>query len=455
MEINIDILEIVLSQIYEMNCVLNGTLTLALKFLKPDTSPCYLTETLFRHASLAALEPELLANVIDLISTPDEEFIKNLTESKEERLKLKGINMFYVKYSHIDFNLVQYYHSLYQRLEEQTNNLDPVELGKRIIILPNNIPETFDGIVKIFENLSEDFKLCSKFIKSHYNLDLDEDFKNMTSLNEFLNLHGTYYPNMETYKKNICEFMAPQQDPSGLRLENLERYRVKYNACIKVDSENYRLYTRARFILNMFVELNDHLMKHLVNSPGKAYNDDLSRLHEYIGIAARSILTHQQTLYLDDGNYPIIPELYCSGIITERYFPESINYTKIQKLCFCLHCQPFKYSALLYEGNDGNVYVLVNLREQNYNNYINFLEKLRCMYNLFMADIEYHYGRVEALDAWRYKLEVAKNRISMSIEKLIKLLNEIGGQDWFSPIRRAYMRMEDANRMYLRLKSDV
>lgn len=451
--LNADTLEIILSFFADLRCVLNGVLAFALYFLTPesDTSACYETETLFRHVSLEALDPESLNKVIDQLYVPDDEFIKYITQPHPERLKLKGINMFYVKYSHIDFNLVQYYNHLYKQLEQQTNGFDPVELGKRIVFVPGTIPKNFDGIVEIFEPLTEDFKLCSKFLKSHYFL--DESFKDVTSMNEFLNTHGAYFPDMQTYKKAICDFMVSDKDPNGLSLEKLESYREKYEACITVTPDSCRLYTRARFIFNIFVELNDHVIKHIAASPNKSHHDTLSRLYEFLGMSARNILTNQHHLYLDDGNYPVISELYRTGSIRPRLFPESINYTKIQKLCFCQWCQPFEYSAQLYEGCDGTVYILVNLRGQDYTNYIDFIESKRCMYNLFMSDIEYHYGRLDALDSWRYKLEAADHRVSMSIEKLLKLLNEIGGQSWFSPQRRAYMRMDDADRMLFRIKS--
>lgn len=453
--LNPDIIEIVLSHIHEMACVLNGVLTIGLGFLSHDEvggASYYLTENLFKHASLEALDPELISVIRDELYVRDEEFLGKISEPRPERLRLKGIDMLHVKYSQIDFNVVEYYNYLYNKLEKQTNNFDPVELGKRVVLLPGNIPPNFEGIIKTFEPLTEEFKLYSKFIKSTYGL--DETFKNPTSLNEFMDLHGIYSCDPELYKEKVCEFMASREDNNGLSITHLESYREKYEACITVTPENCRLYTRARFIFNMFIQLNEYIMKYIASNPNMGCKDSLSRIYEYIGLAARNILTNQHELYLDNDNYPTLSELYRSGSIKSRLFPESINYTKIQKLCFCEGCKPFMYSAQLYEGNDGKVYILVNLQNQHYTTYIDFIVKNKCMYDLFIHDIEYHYGRLEALDEWRYKVEVTNHRKNYDLLYLIEILKEVV-VDWFSPIRRIYMRMVDADRIFYSIKNAI
>src|SRR5690606_37568326 len=113
-------------------------------------------------------------------------------------------------------------------------------------------------------------------------------------------MHGTYFPDMETYQKEVCEFMADRRNPNGLSLEKLNSYQEKYDACVTVTPENCRLYTRARYILNMYVELNQHVMNHVASSPNLSYKDSLERIYEFIGMSTSNILKNQHHLYLDE-----------------------------------------------------------------------------------------------------------------------------------------------------------
>lgn len=446
--LNPDLLEILLAYTYEEACVLNGPLTFALRCLKPEEIAwaCYSTDIIFRHVALEALDAELLNTVIHRLYTPDENFILEVYKQSPERVKLKGINMNILKYSHLNFPTVEYYNSLYNTLQIQTNNFDPVKLGERIVFVPGTIPQTFEEIKQTYEPLTEDFKLFAKFVQSKHRL--DEPFKDMASIKEYLDMHSTYSPDFETYRKDAINFMADMRDPNGLSLEKLNSYQEKYDACVTVTPENCRLYTRGRFIFNMYVELNQHLMKHIASNPNLGCNDNLERIYEFIGISTSNILKNQHYLYLDEDNYPIISELYRTGIIRTRLFPESINYTDIQKLCFCRTCEPFPYTATIYEGNDGNVYVIVSLKEQNNSNFIEFLRSKRCvcMYNLFMSDIEYHYLRLDALHDWRFRVEVHLKKQPTRVEDILEIVQDTH-ESWFSPYRRTYISMQTADNM--------
>lgn len=452
--INPDLFELALTYIHQMGCVLNGVLTLALRYLGPNevgVGTCFSTETLFRHSSLEALDAELLSSITDKLYISDPEFVKNITKPGPGKLKLKGIDMFYVKYSHIDFVVAEYYNFLYNKLQKQTNGFDPIKLGKQVVLLPANIPSDFDGVVQIFEPLTEEFRLFAKYMRSSYYV--EEPFKDMASLREFMNMHAVYYPDEKTYIKNVCEFMAPERDVGGLSLEKIESYRANYEACITITRENCLLYTRSRCILNTFVDLNHHVIKHIASDTTRGGKMNEERIYEYIGMAARNIITNQHHAYLDGDNYPVISELYRSGSIRNRLFPESINYTRIQKLCFCQGCKPFEYTAQLYDGKDGKVYILVSLKGQDYTNYIDFIKSQRCMYELFISDIEYHYGRLDALDLWRYKVEVAKHREHVPLEVTLELLERFG-QNPNSPYRRTYLRMVDADYIFETRRND-
>jgi hypothetical protein len=457
--LNPDILEIVLSNIHEMSCVLNGSLLLALRFIAEYAVGghiYYQTDMLFKHCSLQALDPELLSIIIDKIYNSDKDFLPQvMSKIPEHNIKMKSVDINYLKYSHIDFNLVDYYHYLYKKLGEQTDNYDPEKLGQSIIFLPGDIPQTFDEFKRIYEPLTEEFKLLSLYLKNHHHI--IEPLKSMEEIDSYLlMLDPLAHNNLENYKKLLVEDFRERANINGLTMEKLETYREKYEACINVTHENNRLYTRARYICNIFIELNQYVMNHLA-STNMGHLDSLKRIHEYLGLAARVTLKNQTCIYEDLDFYPFFTEFYNSGLIQNRFFPESWNYTDIQKLCFCQWCSPFTYSAQIYDGNDGNVYLLVNLKAP-YTDYINFLEKKKCMYNLYISDVEYHHGRIECLEAYSHKLEVIAhkepNHMFPEFFSYIKKKTYFV-ENWFSSIRAMHMNLNNAERIMEIIKKDV
>jgi hypothetical protein len=409
--INPDILEILLSEVHQVSCVLNGMLSAALRHITVNHYggiSYYCTERLFKHGTLQALDPELLEVFADKLYIPDDEWKKAII-SAPDKIKIKGVNMDYVKYSHIDFNLLEYNNYLYNKLEKQTQMFNPVELGKRIILLPGDIPRHFDGIIKLYEPLTEEFKLIAKFLKRAYEIEIE--IKDSEAMSQVLDeVFGPCTPQqLELFKQQIVEFMSPERDPLGLSINDLEKYREKYEACIRVTPENGRLYTRARFLLNIFVELNEHVIKHVVSSAKTNFEDTVPHAYEYLGMTASNILKHFHTLYLDDDNYPLFSDLYQFGSIENRQFPESSVYTHIQQQCYCRWCKPFRYTAQLYEANTGEVYVLVNLKVVH-PQFFDYIISKKCVYELFLYNMDYHYERLECLDRFRHNLEVMIHR---------------------------------------------
>lgn len=451
LDLNPDFLEILLSYTHGTNDIFNGTLSLAIRDMRPGEFAwgCNSTRIIFRHVALEVFDEELLNTVISRLYTPDSDFITKIFGPTAEKIKIKGVNMDFVKYSHFNLSTVEYYNYLYNTLKEQTDNFNPVKLGERVIFVPGSVPANFEGIRQAYEPLTEEFKLFNKYVKSKYHL--EESFKDMVSLKQFLNTHGTYYPDLKTYQKNVCEsVMAESRDINGLSLEKLNSYKEKYDACALVTLENTRLYTRGRFILNMFIDLNQHVMKHVASGPNfVGQTDALERIYEFIGMSASNILKHQAHLYLDEDGYPIVPEMYCSGIIDQRLFPESINYTKIQKVCLCNGCPPFQYTAKLYNGNDGKVYIIVSLEEQSTSTFIQFLSGNRCacMFNLFMHDIDYHKLRLEALESYRMKVEIDIAKKPVDIFEVLALVKDLN-HTWYSPYRTPFINMQVLDKLH-------
>lgn len=406
--INPDILEILLSEIHNMSCVLNGKLSLSLRLISeayPGGESYYNTETIFQHGSLQALDPELLLVFREQLYIPDDEW-KNLIINNSNKLRVKGINMDFVKYSHIDFNLFEYNTYLYNKLSKQTDSFDPVELGKRIVLVPGTLPDNYDDFIKIYEPLTIEFKVFARYLKLTYELDFDiKDVKTMSEVvDDIFFSCGITPEQFEIFKKEVITFMLKDQEVSGLTMEFLEKYREKYEACITVTPDNLRLYTRARFILNIFIDLNEYVLPHIVNSTHTSNIDTVSNAHEYLGMTARNILMNLHTPYPDEDDYPTFSNLYKFGSIESRQFPESTIYTNLQQVCYCNRCKPFLYTAQLYEAKNGDVYVLVSLKVE-YSKYLDYFVTRKCFYNLFLHDKEYHYQRVEALAHYSAKLE--------------------------------------------------
>lgn len=217
----------------------------------------------------------------------------------------------------------------------------------------------------------------------------------------------------------------------------LEKYREHYEACITVKPDYTRLYTRARFISNFFIDkhLNESLIKYIVETSPIGPEDTISRAHEFLGMNASNILTFFHKAYLDKEGFPTFSDLYLFGSIETRLFPDSINYTYLQKLCFCEWCNPFLYSAQLYESNTGEVYLIVNLKVQP-EDFLKYLLTKKCHYDLFLYDMKYHYGRLEALHSFRDMLETFRHkRFNFNLDYVHKNYGKYY-HNWFSSSSR-------------------
>lgn len=434
--INPDILEILLSEIHQMSYVLNGLLTSTLRYVTETHyggASYYNMERIFKHGSLQALDPELLKPIYHKLYTPDDEW-KNAITNAPNKLRIRGVNIEFVKYSHIDFNLLEYNNNLYTRLYKQTNSFDPVELGKRVVFVPQNVPTNFDDVIKVYEPLTRDFKIIAKYLKDNFNI--ETPIEDSQTMNDILAYEYPSTP-IKDIKQRIVAAMdemaelAGQKDESGLTMAMLEKYREKFEACITVTPEHNRLYTRARFILNMFRDLNGYLIEYVVEHAKTGDTDTVSRVNEYLGMNASHILTHFHKLYTDHDNYPVFSNLYLFGSIENRPFPESSIYTNIQRLCFCEWCKPFLYTAQIYEANTGDIYILVSLKVEP-SELVKFLISKKCHFNLFISDINYHYKRLASLDDWRTTVET---QLHKNFDFNMEYVHKNYGQfyhNWFS-----------------------
>lgn len=425
--INPDILEILLSDMYQVPHVLNGYLTSLLRYITETHNggaSYYKMDRIFKHGSLQALEPEYLKPIYTKLYTPDNAWKNAITEALKnnpDTFRYHGINMEIVKYSHIDFNLLEYNNNLYNKLYIQTNSFDPVELGKRVILIPGEVPNNFDDLIKAYEPCTKEFRL----ITNHVKREMYKPFlqiEDTQTLNDLIERRYWGFGTVEEIKREIAQYRDNLEkdyiaafpgeldiDESELTIAKLETYREKYEACINVTQTNTRLYTRARYILNMFIDINESVIKYVVNTKNSGFNDNLLNAYEYLGLTARHILTHFHRCYLDYDNFPTFSNLYLFGSIENRPFPESIIYTNIQKLCFCQGCKPFLYSAQLYEGNNGQIYILVDLKV-NSSDFLKYVVSKKCHYRLFLSDMPYHYRRLEALFSWRQFLETGLHK---------------------------------------------
>lgn len=198
--LNLDILEILLSETYQLSNVLNGYLTLMLRKITETHyggEYYYQMDTIFQHGSLQALEPELLKQFYSKLYIPDNQWKDLITDALRDFEKhipktlrtgpLRGVNWEVVKYSHIDFNLLEHNNTLYNKLYTQTNSFDPVELGKRVVLVPGEIPKDFDDLIKAYEPLTKEFKIIKAYLEQTY--DLRGQINDTETMNEVIKLY--------------------------------------------------------------------------------------------------------------------------------------------------------------------------------------------------------------------------------------------------------------------------
>lgn len=252
-------------------------------------------------------------------------------------------NFYYFLYSHMrDSFILEYYFELYKRLVEQTNNLDPLELGRRIIILPSNCPRTFEGLEQMLEPL----------IHKDINID-DLDSSNMTSEEKtsFLKENGYLLNKYGNFEKQFV-------DTNCLTYEKLRMYKEEFNSFITVDAEHYRLYTRGRFLINFQIYLSDYIKESLVYR----YNSSLG---------FQAITSDDLNTYLGERIKPIVPDY------------DIINLRKNVKLkCFYNNNYKVNFNLFLYEGNDRNIYVIIVFLDTDYLNFIKYFEHINDYYYL-------------------------------------------------------------------------
>lgn len=459
---NPDILEILLSETYQMAHVLNGLLTSKLRYITETHyggESYYNMTTIFRQGSLHALDPELLKPFYSKLYIPNNELNHEWQDAITNALinvpiniptsirneALRGVNWEVVKYSHIDFNLFNYYNNLYHKLYIQTNGFDPVELGKRVVLVPGEVPKSFDDLIKTYEPLTREFKIIKNFLEMRYSL--DGPINDVQTMNDTIRLYIS--PDIEGTKRGIVKdlevFNTGEIDESELTMAMLEQYREKYETCIIVKPEYTRLYTRARFISNILINknLNESLINYIVTTESRGLEDTSLRAYEFLGLSARHILKDHHHLYIDKEGFPIFSNLYLFGSIEDRLFPESINYTDCQKLCYCEWCNPFLFNAQLYESNTGEVYIMVNFHAKLEDFFKDLINK-KCYYHLFLNDIPFHYQRLASLEEWRaVKKPSLCDDININLGYVVKNYGSYH-PNWFSTSYRIIRSMYNA-----------
>lgn len=350
-EINPDILEILLSHRFGLACVLQGELaydTLFLHIVHQENSFFKMSRILF-HSSFRALDPELLQEIFSEIypNTPPYKTAE-IVANTPNKVKIPGVNMDKVKFSLWDHQAMEHHIRLYETLVAQTNDLEPLKLGKRVVFVPNNIPRDFNGIERMWCQL------------------LKED------------------PDPELLAENLVH---PLTD-DDLTHKKLQRHRKNYDACINVTPENRRLYTRSRFLINMFIDMQPYLKSEI------AYNYNTSRdaLDDFIGAKVKTVLTDNFKYSLDKDNYPVFSQLHTHGALANKVFPTSQalpyspkgNSVKAStEACFCGNCADIPYSLYLYESKSGKVYVIVVLNATDHAHFIKYLNSQSCYYELY------------------------------------------------------------------------
>lgn len=336
-EVNPDILEILLSHTFQLSCVLRGELaydTLFLHIVNIEKSFFKMSRILY-HSSFHALDPDLLQQIYPKLypNTPPYQTAEIVANTPNKFTK-PGVNIDYVKFSLWDHQVMEHYIRLYDKLVEQTNDLEPLELGKRVVFLPNNMPHDFKGIEDMLE-----FIIKKK-------------------------------PDPEL----VAEGLVRPLNDEDLTLEKLHKHRDKFEACIGVTSENRRLYTRSRFLINMFIDLNPYI-KHAIL---KDWDISSNEWDTFIGEKIKRILLKHHTYTFDKDNYPVFTKLYTNGVVANETFP-----TEQDEVCLCGHCPKIPYLLYLYESNTGQVYVIVVLEATDSSDFLCYIFDNKCYFELY------------------------------------------------------------------------
>src|SRR5690606_36010875 len=136
----------------------------------------------------------------------------------------------------------------------------------------------------------DDFENSNSYI---FNLDIDEKLKFMRQNNLFFN------------ENNQVE--QQQLDITYLNYEKLEKYHETYDLVINVDRDHRQLYTRGRFFINMFIELNDSIKTSIIKPYYSMDNNDIFNI--FLGEKIGPVLKNYAILRKDVDNYPVFSRL--------------------------------------------------------------------------------------------------------------------------------------------------
>ena len=371
---NIDLFEVFLQELIGSKDVWSGETSLFIRNTNFDKPIWFDTKTIVYHATINSLDKEIIIeNYTKIFPNVTTLTTKEIVDNAEDKLVLDdpSIDLDAVKFSLEDHMMMEYFCTLYKRLLEQTNNFSYKELGERIVILPNNFPRTFDGIVEMLKPIMQQKLDIEELLKEN------SDFLNldMTERAQFMKKHNLFITEDGGLEQRAFE-------GDNLTDELLEKYREKYNLIINVDSEHHQVYTRGRFLVNMFVELNDEIKKGLVRHCF-TNNVPIDEFNKILGSKLQAILTYYQTVRLDVDNYPVFSRLYSEGALMNLTYPKDAGCLEA-KMCYKDPATRIHYTIYFYEGNDGDVRILCILHDTDYSNFIPYLRKQQCSLNCYV-----------------------------------------------------------------------
>lgn len=351
-DINLDILELFLSEMHQTPCVAHADVAFKIRHMVIKEEYYNATTPILYMSSFSGLDPEAVGPIYPRLN-PYAPFRSHITPFTTEHIirglphktKVPGVNMDLVKYDPWDHCEMEFYLYLIRKLEMQTKGLNPLLLGERVIVIPRNVPSSFDGIEKMLEDVIDVIPEKGSLDEIEYALEMK--------------------------KKNKAE-------KDILTIEKLREYREKYDACISVDKTHRRLYTRGRFIMNMFVDLNHYIKSHVIStSPSRHIS--LDSLNFFLGEKVYGILFAGQNYPLDNDGYPVFGPLYRRGCVPNITYPFTSD-----DFCFCGQCPPVKLTMYLYQSKTGQVQIFIVLEDVSFNDYINFItsKQSSCYYDI-------------------------------------------------------------------------
>ncbi len=341
------------------------------EFLMYSNKIFYCTKDVLKQCNITTgIDPEIFFKFCKM-SLPDLETFIPATEeiilNTKDRLQMPGVRMDEVKYPFHEHLRMEYNWQNFKELLEQTNNLSPKELGERIILMPRNIPPSFEELESMFSTLfsTEEVNL-EEIYSDTFEMDIDEKC-------EYMRKHNLCFDeNYEIIREPL------KINSNSLTLEKLQQYKKNYNLFINVDLNNNQLYTRGRCLINTFIQLNDSIKHSLILQLYGSENID--NFNIFLGERIGPILKNYATPRIDIDHYPVFSQLYTHGSLYDLIYPHDLTTGSVVSLQD--EVIPINFSVVTYKGNDGYTYIILILDDVDYWEFIKYLINNADLYNL-------------------------------------------------------------------------